>query len=513
MRLNTVIFKLLSPILFLALPATGNPRIAIAQFSHESNSFNPSPTRYEDFSQRPLNLIDEWRKNKDEIAGYLEGSDKYRFEVVPILLAIATPKGPVTDDALTRITAGIISGLKNAGKLDGLLLALHGAMVSEKFPHGDVEVLRRIREAMGPSFPIVVTHDFHANVSPRMVELSTALVTYKEVPHIDMKECGLRAARIVACTVSGECKPIQVIAKPPMIYNIVYHQTSRPPLLPIVNESKRLEQDPNILAVSVPGGYQYADVPEVGPSVIVITNNDLALAQREAARLSDMLWASRTQMTRRVPAAAEAVSMAMKSAKQPVVLVDMGDNIGGGSSGDSTFLLEELLKQKAIGWTVVIADPQAVKTAARAGIGAKFHLAVGGKMDNMHGKPVLVAGVVKSLHDGKYLEPEVRHGGQTFLDQGLTAVVQVDGGSLEKQNLLMLTTKRQVPYSIHQLVGMGIYPERQKIVVVKAAVAFRAAYEPVAGEIIEVDTAGATAVNTKRFTYKNARRPLFGLDQ
>ena len=512
MRLNTAIFKLLSPIVLLAMPVAGKPRIAIAQFSHESNSYNPSMTAYSAFTQRPLNGIEEWRKNKDEIAGYLEGSDKYQFEVVPILLAIATPKGPVTDDAMTRITAGIIRGLKSAGKLDGLLLALHGAMVSEKFPHGDVEVLRRIREAMGPVFPIVVTHDFHANVSPRMVELSTALVTYKEVPHTDMKECGLRAARIISCAVSGECKPTQAIAKPPMIYNIIYHQTSRAPLLPIVSESKRLEQDSKVLAASVPGGYQYADVEQVGPSVVVVTNNDASMAQREAQRLSDMLWATRTQMTRKIPEAAEAVSIAIKSAKQPVVLVDMGDNIGGGSSGDSTFMLSELLKQKAIGWAVVIADQQAVQAAARAGIGAKFDLAVGGKMDNMHGKPVRITGVVKSLHDGKYIEPEVRHGGQTFLDQGLTAVIQIEGGTLEKQNLLMLTTKRQVPFSIHQLVGMGVYPERQKIIVVKAAVAFRAAYEPVAGEIIEVDTDGATAVNTKRFTYKHARRPLFGLE-
>ena len=512
MRPIIAIFRLLSPILLFAIPGAAKPRIAVAQFSHESNSFNPAMTSYADFTQRPLNTINEWRKNKDEIAGYLEGSDKYGFDVVPILLAIATPKGPVTDDALTRLTNGIIRGLKNAGKLDGLLLALHGAMVSEKYPHGDVEVLRRIREAMGPAFPIVVTHDFHANVSPELVALSTALVTYKEVPHTDMKECGLRAAHIIAGTVSGEFKPTQAIAKPPMIYNIIYHQTSRAPLLPIVNESKRLQENPKILAVSVPGGYQYADVPQVGPSVIVVTNNDPELAKREAQRLSDMLWETRTQMTRKVPEASEAVSMAMKSTKQPVVLVDMGDNIGGGSSGDSTFLLSELLRQKAVGWTVVIADPQAVQAAARLGIGAKFDLAVGGKMDNMHGKPVRVSGAVKSLHDGKYIEPEVRHGGQTFLDQGLTAVIQVDGGTLEKQNLLMLTTKRQVPFSIHQLVGMGIYPERQKIIVVKAAVAFRAAYEPVAAEIIEVDTGGATAVNTKHFTYKNARRPLFGLE-
>ncbi|MBI1789768.1 MAG: M81 family metallopeptidase [Acidobacteria bacterium] len=496
-----------------ACAQSNRPLIAIGQFTHESNSFNPAKTTLADFQLRNNAQTDVWRKNKDEVSGYLEGADQYGFDVYPTVLANATPKGPVTEEALTKITSQMIARLKAAPrKLDGLLLALHGAMVTENYPHGDVEIMKRLRAALGPAFPIVVTHDFHANVSPEMEKLTTALITYKEVPHIDQKDRGLQAARIMAGIAAGRVKPVQAIVKPPMIYNIVFQYTKVEPLLPIVAETKRLERNPKILACSVSGGYQYADVPFVGPTVIVVTDNDPDLARREAQRLSDMLWATRDRLVLKLPEPAEAVRQAIASDKAPVVLVEMGDNIGGGSSGDATFMLSELVKQKASGWVVVLADPGAAQAAARAGIGQPFDMPVGGKADRLHGQPVRIRGVVKSLHDGKFLEPEVRHGGQTYYDQGLTAVIEAEGSTRDLSNLLMLTTRRQVPFSLHQLISCGIYPQRQKILVVKAAIAYKAAYEPIAGRIIDVDTGGTTAVNPKRFTFRRARRPLFGLE-
>jgi len=385
-------------------------------------------------------------------------------------------------------------------------------MVTESYPQGDAEVMRRLRAALGQNFPIVVTHDFHANVAQEMVERTTVLITYKECPHIDQFERGIKAAEIISRIARGEVKPVQALAKPPMIYNIRFQYTKQEPLLPIVEETRRLERDPRFLAVSVSGGYQYADVPAVGPSVVVVTNNDPELAGREAERLSGMLWATRDKLVLDLPEAAAAVKQAMASDRAPVVLVEMGDNIGGGSAGDSTFILSELVGQRAQGWFEAIADPKAVETAARAGIGGSFDALVGGKTDRMHGEPVRVRGTVKSLHDGKYIETEIRHGGQRYLDQGLTAVIEVEGGTRDLPNLLMLTTRRQTPFSLQQLISCGVYPQRQKMLVVKAAIAYRAAYEPIAGRIIEVDTGGVTAVNPHRFEWKRARRPLFGLD-
>jgi microcystin degradation protein MlrC len=196
----------------------------------------------------------------------------------------------------------------------------------------------------------------------------------------------------------------------------------------------------------------------------------------------------------------------------PAVLIDMGDNIGGGSAGDSTFILAELLKLQARGGVVVIADGEAVTAAMRAGIGQPFDMSVGGKTDTLHGTPVHIRGRVKSLHEGKYVETEVRHGGGRYWNMGHTAVIEVDGSTPDLPNLLLVTALRSSPNSLHQLISCGVYPQRQKILVVKGAIAPRAAYEPIAGRLIEVDSPGSTAVNPARFTYKRVRRPLFGLE-
>jgi microcystin degradation protein MlrC len=499
-----------------SLPAQKRPLIGIAGFQHESNSFHSVPTRLADFDRRQIppgmDPIDAWADNNDEIAGYIEEGRKRGFDFHAGVSRSAMPAGPVTRDAYEAITRQLVDSLKAAPrKLDGILLALHGAMVSDDFPHADAETVRRIRVAFGNDMPIVVTHDFHANISPDIVRLSTVLITYKEVPHIDQKERGRKAAEVMSRIVQGGAKPVQVLVKPNMLYNIRFQHTFSEPLKPIVDESKRLERDPAVLAASVSAGYQYADVPAMGASVVVAVDGDRVRAESEARRLSGMLWATRDRLKLDLPTSATAVRMAMESTVWPVTLVEMGDNIGGGSAGDATFLLAELVKQKARGWVVEIADPAAVKLAVKLGVGAAFDGLVGGKTDKAHGEPVRVRGRVKVIHDGVFMDTAIRHGGQKYYDQGLSAVIEMEGSTRDLSSYVLLTTKRMVPFSLHQLYSVGIMPERQKILVAKAAVAFRAAYEPLNGRIIEVDTPGATAVNPARFTFKRVPTDLFGL--
>lgn len=492
--------------------------VGVAGIGHESNSFNPAKTTVADFGGArgaeatggdPLAL---WRKSNTELTGYLDGADAEKFDVFPGYVSFATPKGPLTRDAFDTLVDRVIASLKAAPKLDGLLLPLHGAMIADGFPQADEELVRRVRKAFGDTIPIVVTHDFHGNPSPEIVRMTTALVSYKQTPHLDTRQRGQQAASIVARTVRGEVKPVQVIVKPPMVYNIIFQNTYAEPFLPITRASMDLEQsNPKILAASVMGGYQYGDVPWMGPSVIVVADGDRALAEREAKRFGDMLWNSRDKIKLNLPNPAQAVRQAMSAKKVPVALMDTGDNIGGGSAGDSTFILEELIKQKATGWVIVIADPAAVRTAVKAGINGAFDMPVGGKTDSLHGKPVLVRGRVKSLHNGQYIETEVRHGGGRYHSMGLVAVVEVEGSTRDDLNLLVLTTERSSPNSIHQIVNLGIYTERQKILVAKGTIAPRAAYEPVAAEIIPVDSPGSTAVNPARFTFRNVREKLWGI--
>jgi microcystin degradation protein MlrC len=495
---------------------TRRPLVAIGSIMHESNSFNPAKTTVKDYhvEERPApDLLERWSRSNSEVAGYIEGGQKAGIDLYPTVYANATPKGPLTDETFNNLVARLVNHLKDAPKLDGVLLALHGAMVVDSHPHGDAEIVRRVREAIGPAMPLIVTHDFHANVSPEIVKLSTVLITYKQNPHLDTKDRGIQAATLMGRILRREIKPVQTVVKPPMVYNIVFQNTYAPPLLPITQESMRLEKEnPKILAVSVSGGYQYADVAYMGPSVIVATDNDPALAEREAKRLSDMLWANREEIRLRLPDAAAAVKDAMTASKFPVALFDMGDNIGGGSAGDSTFLLDELVRQNATGWVVVIADPAAVDAAVKAGIGGTFDMAVGGKTDKMHGSPVRVRGRVKSLHDGKYIETAVRHGGGRYHEMGLTAVIEADGSTRDLANILVVTTRRSSPNSLHQLINVGVYPERQRILTVKGTIAPRAAYEPVAARIVPVDTPGATAVNPARYKFTRVRERLFGID-
>ena len=493
---------------------SGAPRIAVGGILHESNTFCTRLTGLDAFNGRATCRGDEIEAEfgdaAHEVGGFLAGAREHRLQLVPTLVAHATPSGTVAEDAFEALTGELIERVQGAGRIDGLLLALHGAMVTQSHPDADAEILRRLRHELGADLPIVVTHDAHANVAVEEVEHCSALVIYKEVPHVDQRERGRQSARIMGRIVRDGLRPAQAIEKPPMLYNILFHDTSKPPMLPLVSELKRLErEDSRILAASAAVGYQYADVPQMGPSIVVVTDGDRGLARQEARRLADLMWDHRLQMAIELPEAAEAVQRAQRAERLPAVLVDLGDNIGGGSAGDGTVLLAELVKQGASAFAVAIYDPDAVDEAFRVGAGGSFDAEIGGKSDRLHGDPVRVQGRVKLLYDGQYTETAARHGGMRYLDQGPTAVLRIGNSSEPDASFVLLNSKRHPPFSLGQLTSAGIQPQQLRVIVVKAAVAFRAAYEPIAGTIIPVDTSGLTAVNPRRFTYTKARRELF----
>jgi microcystin degradation protein MlrC len=436
----------------------------------------------------------------------------------------------VTDEVFDEVTSHIIEGVRRENP-DGLLLALHGAMVTESHRDADGEIVTRLRREFGPAFPIAVTLDLHGNLSQRLIDNCDLAVSYRTCPHVDQFECGQRAARLLVRLLRREIRPYMRLAKPPLIVNIMAHDTSTEPLRSFMQRARYLEAHSGILAVSLLPGFAYADVPQMGPSVVVITDaprelgrtvpDDVAgppattyypiphatLARQEADALAAALWDARHQLVPNLPDAATAVAQAIQAERLPVVLVDTGDNVGGGSAGDGTVILHELLRQGATESVVCLYAPEEVARCVAAGVANDVTLTVGGKVDRLHGDPVEVTGQVRLLHDGTYIEPEVRHGGKRVNHMGTTALVELPG-----RNLLVLNTLRHPPFSLGQLTCLGIEPQRQRILVVKAAIAYKAAYAPIAGTIIPVDTPGLTAVNPKRFNYQHIRRPLFPLD-
>ncbi|RIK41090.1 MAG: MlrC domain protein [Chloroflexi bacterium] len=488
-------------------------RIAIASIMHESNTFAVHPTTLADFRVwRGQALIDHYRPTFHEMAGYIAGADEYDYELHPLLGANATPAGAVTTEAFETLVGELLEQLRTAlPQTDGLLLALHGAMVADGFPQADGEIVRRVRQLAGPDFPVVVTHDYHGNVPEQLVQDATALIIYKTCPHIDQPERGLQAADLIVRTIRGEVKPVSAIVKPEVLFNIAFHNTSKAPMQPLMEAAIDLEKQPGILAASIAAGYQYADVPAMGPSIVVVADGDAALAQREAQRLGEMMWAVRDQLIPQIATPAEAVRVAMAATQTPVSLFELGDNIGGGSAGDATIILKELIDQNAEGWVVSIYDPESVEICAKAGIGVDVSLRVGGKTDAMHGPTLSIQGRVRTLHDGSYEETERRHGGGRYFNQGLTAVVAVPkrGEPDKRGGLLVLNSKRTPPMSIHQVTCVGIAPQQQRILVAKGAVAPRAAYEPVSAQIIEVDTAGATTISRLPAEFQRARKSFY----
>ena len=486
-------------------------RIGVMGFIHESNTFSVTPTTYEHFEQisltRGKELIERWTGGNHELSGFLEGAESNGLEPVPLMAAFAMPSGAVVRETFEAIAEQTIDALKAAMPVDGLYLGLHGATVSEEFPDADGEMARRLREVVGPDVPVVMTLDLHANVSPGMVANADATTIYRSNPHLDQKARGLEAASLLGRTLRGEIRPVQALECPPLIISIAKQYTDEDPAKGLYEDVESVLKWPGILSASVAMGFYYADVEEMGATFLAVADHDRDLARKAARWMAQRAWDRREEFQAELPSAAEAVAMAMEAAEAPVVLLDIGDNVGGGSPGDSTLILAEIVAQKASNAMVVLFDAESVARCVEAGVRNPVKLQVGGKTDGRHGSPVSVQGRVRMISDGIFQEPEVRHGGWGSFDQGVTAVVETP-----EQHTLILTSVKMAPVSLEQVKSLGVKPESKKILVAKGVIAPRAAYNPVAARTILVDTPGATCVNPAGFTFHHRRRPIYPLE-
>jgi microcystin degradation protein MlrC len=340
-----------------------------------------------------------------------------------------------------------------------------------------------------------------------MIANTDAATIYRSNPHLDQKARGLEAASLLGRTLRGEIRPVQALECPPLIISIAKQYTDEDPAKGLYEDLESVSQWPGILSASVAMGFSYSDVEEFGASFLAVADRDRDLARKAARWMAQRAWDRREEFQADLPTAAEAVAMAMRAPEAPVVLMDIGDNVGGGSPGDSTIILAEIVAQKASNAMVVLFDAESVARCVEAGVRNPVKLQVGGKTDGRHGSPVSIQGRVRMISDGIFQEPEVRHGGWGSFDQGVTAVVETP-----EQHTLILTSVKMAPVSLEQVKSQGVKPESKKILVAKGVIAPRAAYNPVAARTILVDTPGATCVNPAGFTFHHRRRPLYPLE-
>ena len=450
-------------------------------------------------------LFTEFTGTATPAGGIIEGCKRNGFELVPTVFASATPSGIVTKEAFNTILGGILDGVRAAEPFDAVVLHLHGAGVSEEYMDIEGKVLLEVRKLAGDR-PVVATFDLHANYTDQMVENADLLIGYDTYPHIDGYERGVEAIDLTAKMLDGSLKPTLGFRQPPMLPALQVQFTGRYPMKRLIEEAHRMEELKGVESVTVAAGFPWSDIPEAGMSFIVATNDDQGLADRLACELHDMAWNMRRDFLVKPTPMGEALRHVARAEKGPLVLADIGDNPGGGAPEDGTVVLRAILEEGLTGGVLaLIWDPESVRVAIKAGVGEEVSLILGGKTDDMHGGPIRVTGVVMNITDGKFTNLGPMGTGAES-DLGETVVLDIGG------NDVIVTSKRVQPLDLGLYESQGIDIRGKRFVVVKSSVHYRAAHEPVASEIIELDTPGLTSPRLAGFKFKNIRRPIFPLD-
>ena len=485
-------------------------RFALLGLSHETNTFSSVPADYAAFERegilRGAEIAEKFGESQATLAGFLEAGRELGFEAIPLLHARTGPIGLITRDACDRIVGEMTEMLREKGPWDGVLLANHGAAVSEEFPDVDGEIAVRVRKVVGPDTPVGMALDMHGNMSPAMVRATDVVTIYRTNPHLDARQRAYECAELLLRTARGQIRPRQCLATPPLVINIVRQFTGEEPMRGLVADSLQVQSEPGILSTSLAEGYPYADVPEMGMSFLVIADGDPGLARRRCAWMAGRAWQRRAEMDARIPGVDEALAIAAGPRRDagPVVLMDVGDNIGGGSSADSTHILRRAQQLGVRGLLQTLYDPAAVQACLSAGTGNRVELSVGAKTDELHGTPVAVSARVARISDGKYEDSGPTHAGYRYFDSGTTAVLETADG-----HTLVLTSFREGNTSREQMYAAGVRPEEFRVVVAKGVVSPRPAYEPIASQIVLVNTPGLTTADLSTFNYRRRRRPLY----
>ncbi len=487
-------------------------RIATLGLSHESNTYAPlSATLDRWLAANPVHgdaLVAEYADSQATLGGYLEVASEPGIEVVPLTFFRLTPMGAITADAFETMVSRLLTDLEENGPFDAVLLALHGAAVSENHRDADGEIIERVRHLVGPTVPIGISFDMHGNISQKMVENATVVNSYMTNPHLDPRPRARQVADLIVRTVRGEIHPVMSLQMPPLAVNILRQGTSDSPMRELVAFAHEQAGRSGVLSTSVAEGFPYADVEEMGMAFLAVTDGDKALADEISLAMARQAWDLRTELEGDGVSIEDALKRAAVAERTPVVLFDVGDNVGGGSPGDSTHVLAVAQRLGIGGVFQSLCDPEAVRACMAAGVGATVSLQVGGKTDDLHGAPIAITGVVRLLDTGQFEDPGATHGGFRFYNTGNRAVVH----TTDDHTLLLVSLALGNP-SLQELITAGIDPLKQPIIVVKGVHSPRGAFEPIAEEMIWMNTPGCTSADLDHLEYRYRRRPMFPFEQ
>ena len=499
------------------------------EFLHETNTFNVHKTDVQAFKNRFFftsnDAVRERGSHNTELAGFIACQKDYGWnDLLHVLSAHAEPSGVVTAEAFDYFVDMIIDEItKNKQRIDGILMALHGAMVVEGYDDGEGELLRRIRQVIGYEVPIAATLDLHANVSDQMCELANILVSFKTYPHIDMKDCGYHAGRILNEMMTEKVRAKTMLTRIPMLEEANGGRTDVGPMIDRV--SKMIEFENNVagcLALSINAGFP-TDISVIGPTVLCcydVTMGDTSDLVNIMNGLAQDIWEKRDEVLNEYLTVFEACAIAetyadtkYKDICKPIIIADYSDNPGAGAYGDGTNLLQAIMKSNLR--NVAFAPMVDAEVASYVAQGYKVgdmipSIQLGGKTDQnkQGGAPILIENaVVKLISDGKYTGSGPMYGGLT-LSFGTTVVITIDG----RIDVLVVTDGEQI-LDLNQFLSFGINIHEKTVIALKSMNHFRAAFEPIASDVLVCDSEAIATPNMSKLKFNNVTRPIFPLDK
>ncbi|MDE0531424.1 MAG: M81 family metallopeptidase [Albidovulum sp.] len=486
------------------------PRVAIAGFQHETNTFSPISATFEDFVRedgwpaltRGEEIFATFGQANIPIGGFI-GHAAPHCEIAPVLWASAEPSNAVADHAFEALSEQILDGIAKAMPIDGIYLDLHGAMVTESFEDGEGELLRRLRGQIGNDVPVVASLDFHANLTPRMIEHSDVLTVFRTYPHLDMAETGRRAAILLLEAINSDRQVFAGYKKLPFIVPLHSQCTDSDPadtLYQLLPGIPSLQIGHSEIAL----GFPPADIFECGPGIVAHAY-DKDWVEREVQRLEAAILVAEHRFCTEMELPRDAARLAQQRARpgRPVILADVQDNSGAGATSDTTGLLKALVEERVEGAVLgAVCDPQSVEMAHGAGLGAEISLALGGKSGGVDNPSFLARFKVIGLSDGEFeYRGKMMEG--LIARIGPTAALEVLGS--EAKIVVVATSKRIQCLDRAIFSHLDIEPSEMSVVAVKSSVHFRADFEPVASEIVLVEAPGSNPCRLEAIEYRNLR--------
>ncbi len=484
-------------------------KVAIGQFMQESHSFTPIACSWEQFRAghiyRGGEIVSKVLGNRVELAGAIDFAAANQIDIAPLLACNAVSSGYIQTDVFSNLLEEMLRRLREALPVDGVYLALHGAMVAADDDDASGTVLAAVRKEVRQNIPIVASLDLHANVTSKMLAASDGLIGYKTCPHIDLYETGAASMNLLWDMMGGDIKPVMASCQLPLLGPAEKSVTMDGPFRDVMNYALAYEQHPDVLSVSVFYVQPWLDLRDCGCSVVVVTDRDGCLATKLAENIADEFWRRRHEFKVELTPLQEAVQQAISAPKGPVILSDGADAPSGGAPGDSPAILQALLNAGANVKTLInIVDPAAVDLAIRAGIGKEISLRVGAWSSDLW-EPVQISGRVIQVSDGTFRFTGPGYRGREF-HRGRTVVLQ--SGKI----FLQIMERPVFQGDTALYTSLGLQPRDAHIVVVKTPSAFRVDYEPFAAEIILVDAPGPTSSNLMSFPWRKLSRPRYPFD-